>query len=393
MWDQDLEKAYLQQNPDVSDAVALGTVPSGYAHFMTWGYREQRLWWSNTSRDLSGKLTRWCYDPWQYVEVGARGGLKPCCNFSTLGMLPENADEWGELRNSGDFRKLRKELLSGDLSAHCQRCHIRETVPVDRLAQVLQTLSGSSSNERHLDPLPLTAVRIDINEKCNLRCDYCAASRLGYDGVEMSDDIFSTVRLLLAQSVASADIHVNGHGETTFHPKWTEYCRRILNTGRNVHITTNFARLYSDLEVRLLARFRTIQISLDSDDAEMMRGIRKSVKVENICENLRRVRRTPLLNNAPMPVISFSVGLYDPAIWRLESFTEFMINLGAQTITFWNLVEMDHQTKVRALTHLNAEEKARVRVIVGRVRARLDAAKVRYSFAGDFSDGDGTPLV
>jgi hypothetical protein len=36
------EEAYLSANPDVRDAVAAGTVPSGLVHYLSWGRHEKR---------------------------------------------------------------------------------------------------------------------------------------------------------------------------------------------------------------------------------------------------------------------------------------------------------------------------------------------------------------
>jgi GT2 family glycosyltransferase len=37
------ERAYLEENPDVAEAIARGDVPSGYAHYLTYGQHEGRL--------------------------------------------------------------------------------------------------------------------------------------------------------------------------------------------------------------------------------------------------------------------------------------------------------------------------------------------------------------
>ncbi len=37
------EEAYLQQNPDVAEAVVAGVFPSGFAHYFQLGHREGRV--------------------------------------------------------------------------------------------------------------------------------------------------------------------------------------------------------------------------------------------------------------------------------------------------------------------------------------------------------------
>ena len=187
------------------------------------------------STDGLQPLTRDCLDPWNNLEISARGEVRPCCNFDSIGRFDSDGRDIRGLRNTGAFRALRESLLSGNLQSPCQRCHIRSTVPVVTLKQRVEAAVRDLPSPDPLDPLPIAHVRIDINEKCNLRCDYCAVSSPSYAGVEMEDELFERIVPLLANE-PGAIVHVNGHGETTFHPKWVAWCRRIVEAGhRPVH--------------------------------------------------------------------------------------------------------------------------------------------------------------
>jgi MoaA/NifB/PqqE/SkfB family radical SAM enzyme len=235
-----------------------------------------------------------------------------------------------------------------------------------------------------LDPLPVAEVRIDINEKCNLRCDYCAVSSPSYAGVEMEEALFERIVPLLANE-PGAMVHVNGHGETTFHPKWVAWCRRIVEAGHRPHIITNLAKHYTDAELEMLAEFRDIQVSLDSDDGKMMKRIRKAVQVEKVFETIQRIRETAARRGSShAPTFSMSIGVYDPSIWTLERFVQRLIDMNISAITFWDLVEYPHQTLVRPLNGLEGRQRERARRVLGRVRMRLEEAETPYRFAGDF---------
>jgi len=333
--------------------------------------------------DGSGaRLTRDCLDPWTYLEVSAAGEVRPCCNFHALGRLGTGDINPDQLRESEPFASLRASLLSGRLEGPCQVCHIRRTVPTGELRQHLDeaTRSAGATGVPETAPLPITELRVDINEKCNLRCDYCEVSSPTYAGVEMTRATFEHVLPLLEQA-PGAIIHVNGHGETTFHPQWLAWCREIVEAGHRPFIITNLAKTYSDEEVALLARFRVIQVSLDSDDSELMRTIRRRVSVQHVFDTIARIREA----GAPdPPYFSASIGVYDPSIWGLQAFVQRLIGMRVRTITFWDLVEKSHQSLVRSLQHLTEDEQARARDVLVRVRQTLDAAGVQYRFAGDF---------
>jgi molybdenum cofactor biosynthesis enzyme MoaA len=235
-----------------------------------------------------------------------------------------------------------------------------------------------------LDPMPVAELRIDINETCNLRCDYCAVSSPSYAGVEMKEEVFERVLALLANE-SGANVHVNGHGETTFHPKWVAWCRRIVEAGHRPYIITNLAKHYTDAELEMLAEFRVIEVSLDSDDGEMMKRIRKAVQVEKVFETIQRIREMAARGASPhAPKFAMSIGVYDPAIWTLERFVLRLIDMNIWAITFWDLVEWPHQTLVRGLDRLDDQHRERARQLLGRVRKRLEVAGIPYRFAGDF---------
>jgi MoaA/NifB/PqqE/SkfB family radical SAM enzyme len=275
-------------------------------------------------------------------------------------------------------------LLSGNLQSPCQRCHIRSTVPTATLKQRIGLAVRELPSPDPLDPLPIANVRIDINEKCNLRCDYCAVSSPSYAGVEMEEAIFERILPLLANE-SGANVHVNGHGETTFHPKWVAWCRRIVEAGHRPYIITNLAKHYTDTELEMLAEFGGIEVSLDSDDGETMQRIRKAVQVEKVFETIERIREMAARRaSSDVPRFAMSVGVYDPSIWTLERFVRRLIDMNISAITFWDLVEYPHQTLVKPLYRLEGRQHARARQVLGRVRMRLEVAGIPYRFAGDF---------
>lgn len=337
-------------------------------------------------------MTRDCLDPWTYVEVSAAGNIRPCCRFRPLAKLDDGSDV-GPIRDNEKFRALRQGLLSGKLDRICQKCHFRKSVPVEVLNRKVAAAARRAGEPDVLKALPISFFRVDINEKCNLRCDYCMVSSPTYKGVEMDGGLFDRAIALLGGIDTRAEVHVNGHGETTFHPQWMDMCKRIIDRGFRPYIISNLAKNYSDEEVDLLARFSEIQVSLDSDDTELMRKVRKAVRVDNIFETIERIREASRRGGRRMPKFTFSVGIYDPSIWTLESFVDRIIRLGSIGVTFWDLVAYQHQNLVKSLGSLDPQQKMRAREVLARVSRKLDIAGVRYDFAGDFHAMVPTPTV
>jgi sulfatase maturation enzyme AslB (radical SAM superfamily) len=391
IWD---EAGYLGANADVAAAVAKGTYADGLTHFVAEPAAWQRPGWR--VRSAPGKAdTRVCLDPWSYAEVSAEGGLRPCCNYEPLGTL---AGEAGieSIREGAAFRRLRGELLEGKLSANCDRCHIREHGQAAQLRFILKNSLGLS-DAGLLDSGRLTDIRIDLNERCNLRCVYCAVSQPGYKGVEMSDEVFARCEEFIARQPGPLTISLNGHGETTYHRKWVDYTERLLRFGHRITMISNFAKRFDARELAALARLQAIQISLDSADEELMRAVRRHVSLKNIVGNIVGVRAKAAELGVTPPSIGFSSGIYDPSVWQLERFADFLVEQRAQFVTFWSLKEYpslpEATIAVRSLDHLPDEQRDRARQLIGRMRERLVREHISYMFAGDFRDGAGVSYV
>ena len=69
--------------------------------------------------------TRDCLDPWKIAFVQASAEIRPCCFFEeTIGSLQKASLE--EIFNGDEYRKLRRELLTGELRPNCATCHSQQ---------------------------------------------------------------------------------------------------------------------------------------------------------------------------------------------------------------------------------------------------------------------------
>jgi MoaA/NifB/PqqE/SkfB family radical SAM enzyme len=276
-------------------------------------------------------------------------------------------------------------LLTGDLHERCRKCHIREMGPLQK--HVRSVFDAVGAGVPLLQSAPLKTARVDINEECNLRCVYCAVSQPNYQGVPMQDDLMDKLSLLLGDYTDLQALDVNGHGETTHHPRWKEFCRPLLDKGIPLTIITNLGRKYTAEDYEVLSRFKVIQISLDTADEALLRDVRRKVDVSRIIYNMAMIRTQALLAGRTPPTMSFSCGVYDLSVVRLEEFAWFAVTQGISTVTFWNLVkypDVPGAITVRALETLPDSELAAAVACFDRAMAVLDHFQIETEIAGGF---------
>ena len=289
------------------------------------------------------KITRHCFDPWEYIEFRTDGRLSPCCIQPSF---IEPFTNLGEYRNISEFRELRQNLLEGNLDFKCQNCHLREKISVDEFQQKLKARYSDSLSA----PQQLAMVRIDFTERCNLRCTYCATSQPGYNGVEpdveqvpggreMPHDKLEKIIQELADYPHIDEIAVNGHGETTFYKGWSGYCSRLLDIGHKLTIICNFARQFDTEEIAALSRFKSITISIDTEDPLLLKQIRRKVDLGNILANMFRIRAKALADGRKKPDFIFLSGVYDKNVTKLDELAWFAVACDVKEISFWKLLK------------------------------------------------------
>ena len=334
------------------------------------------------------KLTRYCLDPWCYLETTPTLGLKPCCKQSAIAQWEPQGPSLEVLRNSAPFQALRESLLEGNLSEVCRKCHIRPMAPVNQLRAAVKRANGSHCDDANLLlAQPLQQLRLEITTRCNLRCVYCPASQPWYAGQDMPAAHFDDILALLRNHPRDLQVLANGHGETTVHPQWLELCNPLLEMGFRPSIITNLARLLNEEEAACLAGFSEIQISMDTVDAHHLNQLRRSVKLSVIVANMEKIRADAFARWVRPPKFSISCGVYDANYHGLEPLAEFAIKYGMSSVTFWQLVKYADIPGVPNVYPVTTLEMARILDAVGHVRraiGKLQDAGIYTEVAGDF---------
>jgi radical SAM protein with 4Fe4S-binding SPASM domain len=77
--------------------------------------------------DVKRSETRDCLDPWRLAFVQADASVRPCCFFEEkLGTVATDSLE--RVTEGESFRKLRRELLTGELRPNCASCNARPII-------------------------------------------------------------------------------------------------------------------------------------------------------------------------------------------------------------------------------------------------------------------------
>ena len=227
-----------------------------------------------------------------------------------------------------------------------------------------------------LDPLPMNTVHVELTRRCNLRCVYCCVSQPDHEATEdMPIEVIQEVSGFLERQRPSI-VAMNGVGETTMLEGWHRHCEPLLSAGLALHLITNLARNLNREDIDTLARFHSIQVSLDTTDAELLRETRRNVDLRTILFNILQIRAAAIRNvvdgtQPEMPIFSFSVVVHDKNIFHLEDVLFLGRALGVQVFDFCNMTkypDLENVMNVQPIAHLPADDVARALTALERIK-------------------------
>lgn len=225
-------------------------------------------------------------------------------------------------------------------------------------------------------------VHIEFTSRCNLRCVYCAASQPTYKGIDLDvKTIDSAIEALKKREIKV--LSVNGHGETTLYKNWHLYCNKMLDAGIQLHIISNFAKEFSQDEIQTLSRFKSIEISCDTNDPELLKKLRRGIDLQTLGLNLSRLQGIALNEKRPLPSISFSCVVSDLNIFNLPDYVAFGKALGVTHFNFCNLTkypDLKNTLNVNHITEMPVELLPKVKATLDKTFAFLQNSHIEYHF-------------
>jgi hypothetical protein len=162
----------------------------------------------------------------------------------------------------------------------------------------------------HADALlaaQIDTVLFEATSNCNLRCTYCRVSSPTY---VPEDFDFSRIERLADQMGAA-----------------------------HVRITSNFAKIFTDVEIDALSRMQDVTISIDTIDRVALKSIRRRVNLRTILYNMQRVRLASVALDGRQPAFNWQCTISDRVAFGLTAWVEMGLLNGVHTFTLCNLIE------------------------------------------------------
>ena len=130
-------------------------------------------------------MNKFCYMPWHAITLSANGDIKPCCQFSNKGRMPNTEhDTIMENFNSERMQDLRKDFLKGVQPSACNSCWERE----DLVGQSRRLwfnkkfmkfdadfINGNHPTTYDVPNPKLYQADINLSNVCNLKCRMCGS--------------------------------------------------------------------------------------------------------------------------------------------------------------------------------------------------------------------------
>lgn len=315
------------------------------------------------------KLTKACLHPWKTASILANGQISPCCgNIADKNFGDINIDlNLSDVENSPVFKnrhypELKESLLKGEPYPDCINCRIvaEKDISTDELKRrIVEHLGKGEQDTDLINDYKITDLLIGINNKCNLRCIYCAhSSRTGnrdpssiafYNAYITEERFLGLLDFLVGQGLKI--LSLVGLSEFTVYKNWKGLSEAIFNRypALQVQVITNLSKKMSDDDIRALLKFHIVTISCDTLDKELHEKIRFGSNFEIFRDNLSRLldARRQL---CPDRNICFNVVESDLIVKKLDGLFRFAAKNDVN-INFSNLfyVENSVADKTKAL--------------------------------------------
>ena len=251
--------------------------------------------------EIAKSSKTFCILPWIHQYVGPPGDVKPCCVYeqdSQIGNLKSSTlkDIW----NNADTKKLRVDMLAGNIIPGCNRCNVRENLTTTHRIQANNfKFKGSAVDavdstleDGTVPDHKLTYIDVRFNNLCNFRCRTCGprfSTSWIEDHVRMynltpeerirNEDIFqfpgqSEHQLLdeiLPHLVYASEIYFAG-GEPLMQKEHYTILEELIRLGRigndlNINYNTNFSslKLGNKNVLNLWKKFSSIKVNASLD--------------------------------------------------------------------------------------------------------------------------------
>lgn len=206
------------------------------------------------------------------------------------------------------------------------------------------------------------SVCIEITNKCNLRCSYCAKAddrleALPWNNIDMTDDMIDALYGYCKRN-GIRNVSLSGVGETAMTSGWHTRIALFLDDPEiDAHLVSNFVRVFNDDDFVALTKLRNLQISFDSSDLAMVRKQRSKADLRTITYNIIRLRQK-MKELGRGPNIDVNCTLSRGNIREIAKLAGFCRELGVDRLMVGEVMFVipDHPQAHDTLDNLTGEE-------------------------------------
>ena len=150
---------------------------------------------------------------------------------------------------------------------------------------------------------------VEVTRRCNLSCLYCFRDMLGTNYLIDMDKSTLSSFLDMASEAGVRKLAFTGWGEPLIHPHITDFIREAKDAGFEVLLNTNgfFLGEYGEFLVELMVD--EIVVSIDSDDEDLYKNIRRGGDLSRIVGGLEAVNKAKWRSNSDKPILKFQYTL------------------------------------------------------------------------------------
>jgi radical SAM protein with 4Fe4S-binding SPASM domain len=147
------------------------------------------------------------------------------------------------------------------------------------------------------------------------------------------DDQMYAKAIALCRDLGATHISLQGGGETTMYPGWTDKVESLLKEGFAVGMSTNFAKRLSWREAEVLTCCTNIAASVDTADPELLAQIRQGLRLETLVYNMELVRSVATYYRRPCPPITWSAVFSNLVAKDIKKLAAFAVACRVQCLT------------------------------------------------------------
>ena len=155
----------------------------------------------------------------------------------------------------------------------------------DKLDSVVKVCQG----RKEYDEMYPVSIELSLTNTCNLNCEWCCDSTIrskypGHADKKILFDLFSDLK-----QGGTKGITVEGGGEPTLHPDFSEIIDKIQENNMAIGLFTN--GVVVDEIVPNMDSFEWIRVSLDADNPYTFKKFKGADKFETVMKNIERLAK------------------------------------------------------------------------------------------------------